>query len=194
MGPFLTVLYLVAVAVYFCTSSDSGSLVVDFLASNGRHEHHWLQRLFWALTEGAVATALLNAGGSNGLAALQAASIIAGLPFTVFLLYLMQTIYEFCSHATDEDREFYEFHEKKQFRMPVYGGIFNFFGTIASAGSVHPDRVALGMDRPAPSHVVEFIKGVFGSVFLPQRSRDEILSCSNPAHKQFVYSWSLHYI
>lgn len=39
-------------AIYFATSSDSGSLVVDYLASNGRLHHHWVQRLFWALTEG----------------------------------------------------------------------------------------------------------------------------------------------
>ena len=51
-----------ALAVYFITSSDSGSLVVDTLASNGAEEHHWIQRVFWALTEGALATGLLVAG------------------------------------------------------------------------------------------------------------------------------------
>ena len=74
-------LSLVALTIYFVTSSDSGSLIVDHLASNGHEDHHWAQRVFWAFTEGAVATALLVAGGSRALAALQAASIVFGLPF-----------------------------------------------------------------------------------------------------------------
>jgi hypothetical protein len=176
----LTVLYLFAVAVYFCTSSDSGSLVVDFLASNGRHEHHWLQRLFWAMTEGAVATALLQAGGTDGLAALQAASIISGLPFTIFLLYLMQTIYEFCSQAVNEDQQFYELGDRKEFRMPVYGGIFNVMELLVSLGDVHEERIALGIDRPAHEHVVEFAKGVF----VPFVSLYEIVTKFYPAPSQ----------
>jgi hypothetical protein len=51
-GPLLTVLFIFSLAIYFATSSDSGSLVVDHLASNGRKNHHWLQRVFWAFTEG----------------------------------------------------------------------------------------------------------------------------------------------
>jgi len=56
-------------------------LIVDHLASNGHEDHHWLQRVVWAFTEGAVATALLVAGGSDALGALQAAAIVFGLPF-----------------------------------------------------------------------------------------------------------------
>lgn len=159
-GSTLTVLYLIAVAIYFCTSSDSGSLVVDFLASNGKHEHHWLQRMFWAFTEGAVATALLNAGGRNGLAAVQAASIIAGLPFTLFLAYCMQSMYEFCDQAQHDDQEFFEFGHRKEFKVPVYGGIFNALEYAFSGGSVHPERVEIGIDRPLRVHVVECVKGL----------------------------------
>ena len=85
LGPTLTVLFIISLAIYFATSSDSGSLIVDFLASNGRLHHHWSQRLFWAVTEGAVATALLTAGGADALSALQAASIISGLPLCILL-------------------------------------------------------------------------------------------------------------
>jgi choline-glycine betaine transporter len=53
-GPFLTWVSIFSVSVYFVTSSDSGSLIVDHLASNGFEEAHWLQRVFWAFTEGAV--------------------------------------------------------------------------------------------------------------------------------------------
>jgi hypothetical protein len=159
-GPTLTVFFLFSVAVYFATSSDSGSLVVDFLASNGRMHHHWMQRMFWALTEGAVATALLNAGGSDGLAAVQAASIVCGLPFTVFLLFLLQSIYEMCEQALDEDQEYFEFNQRA-FKMPVYGGILNSFEYLVSMGSVHEARIAIGIDRPTKTHIVEFFQGLF---------------------------------
>ncbi|KAG7351478.1 choline/carnitine/betaine transporter [Nitzschia inconspicua] len=69
-GPFLSWLSLVALTIYFVTSSDSGSLIVDQLASNGFPDTPWTQRVFWAFTEGALATALLVSGGPNGLRAL----------------------------------------------------------------------------------------------------------------------------
>jgi choline-glycine betaine transporter len=53
-GTFLTWVSIFSVSVYFVTSSDSGSLIVDHLASNGFEDAHWLQRVFWAFTEGAV--------------------------------------------------------------------------------------------------------------------------------------------
>ncbi|CAE8620731.1 unnamed protein product [Polarella glacialis] len=62
MGPFLVAVSLFTTVLYFVTSSDSGSLVVDLIANNGR-ESHVVQRVFWAITEGAVALALLRAGG-----------------------------------------------------------------------------------------------------------------------------------
>eukprot|EP00978_Attheya_sp_CCMP212_P007871 scaffold18312_cov55-Attheya_sp.AAC.3 len=179
-GPTLTVFFLFSVAVYFATSSDSGSLVVDFLASNGRMHHHWLQRMFWALTEGAVATALLNAGGADGLAALQAASIICGLPFTVFLLYLLQGIYEMCEQALDEDQELFEF-KGRAFKMPVYGGIMNIFEYLASLGSVHEARIAIGIDTPTMPQVKEYFQGLF----VPMLSVFQIQSAMYPEQKVY---------
>lgn len=70
-GPFLSGLSILTLAIYFITSSDSGSLVVDILSTNGSEKHFWPQRVFWAVTEGAVATGLLVGGGSDALGALQ---------------------------------------------------------------------------------------------------------------------------
>lgn len=64
------------------TSSDSGSFVIDMLTSGGDPDPHVVTRVFWAITEGAVAAALLLAGG---LTALQAGAISTGLLFTVVL-------------------------------------------------------------------------------------------------------------
>lgn len=87
-GQFMSGISVFALAIYFVTSSDSGSLVVDTLASNGSEKHHWTQRVFWAFTEGAVATGLLVAGGNDALKSLQAASIVFGLPFNFFLIFM----------------------------------------------------------------------------------------------------------
>ncbi|AMD01526.1 BCCT family transporter [Halomonas chromatireducens] len=71
------------VIVFFITSSDSGSLVIDSITAGGKVDAPKPQRLFWAMIEGAIAIALLLGGG---LAALQAAVISTGLPFTLVLL------------------------------------------------------------------------------------------------------------
>ena len=71
IGTFLSIFSLFAIVLYFVTSSDSGSLVIDCLTSNGDPDPPKIQRVFWALMEGATATALLSAGGKDGLTALQ---------------------------------------------------------------------------------------------------------------------------
>ena len=71
IGQFLGIFSLFAIVLYFVTSSDSGSLVIDCLTSNGDPDPPKIQRVFWAVMEGATATALLIAGGPDGLQALQ---------------------------------------------------------------------------------------------------------------------------
>ncbi|MBA6411639.1 BCCT family transporter [Parahaliea sp. F7430] len=77
---FLSVLLIIT---FFVTSSDSGSLVIDSLASGGAlHTPAW-QRVFWASTEGVLASALLLAGG---LGALQTMTIVSALPFSIIMI------------------------------------------------------------------------------------------------------------
>ena len=71
------------IVLFFVTSSDSASMVIDIIASGGNPDPPVGTRLFWAVTEGLVASALLLAGG---LVALQAASITVALPFTLILI------------------------------------------------------------------------------------------------------------
>ncbi|MPY78048.1 MAG: BCCT family transporter [Actinophytocola sp.] len=84
----LALLTVTTVAIFFATSSDSGSLVVDMLTNGGDPHPIKAQRLFWAVTEGAIAAVLLLVGGATALEALQAASITAGLPFGIVLVLL----------------------------------------------------------------------------------------------------------
>lgn len=74
---------IVLVVVFFITSSDSGSLVIDVIAAGGKVEAPTPQRVFWCTFEGLVAIALILGGG---LVALQAMAVSTGLPFTLVLL------------------------------------------------------------------------------------------------------------
>ncbi|TCT04368.1 BCCT family transporter [Aquabacter spiritensis] len=79
-------LAIILIAVFFVTSSDSGSLVVDSIAAGGETQTTTGQRVFWCALEGAVAAGLLLAGG---LGALQSATIASALPFTFVMLALV---------------------------------------------------------------------------------------------------------
>lgn len=87
-GNVLSVIGVVLVLVFFITSSDSGSLVIDSITAGGKLDAPVPQRVFWALMEGAIAIALLWIGGSDAIQALQAGAISTALPFTVILLLM----------------------------------------------------------------------------------------------------------
>ena len=84
--PWTTLLSCVAMTltiIFFVTSSDSGSLIIDIIAAGGKVDAPIPQRVFWCTAEGLVAIALLLGGG---LKALQAASLATGFPFAIVLL------------------------------------------------------------------------------------------------------------
>lgn len=85
----ITMMIVVMIILWFVTSSDSASFVIDMLTAGGDTDPPKIQRLFWALTEGAIAAILLAAGG---LAALQSAAIIAGLPFALVIFVIMYAL------------------------------------------------------------------------------------------------------
>ncbi|GAB5376085.1 MAG: BCCT family transporter [Acuticoccus sp.] len=82
---------IVLVIVFFVTSSDSGSLVIDTITAGGKVNAPVSQRVFWCTFEGLVAIALLLGGG---LGALQAMVISTGLPFTLILLLICWAIFK----------------------------------------------------------------------------------------------------
>ncbi len=82
---------IVLVIVFFVTSSDSGSLVIDTITAGGKVDAPVPQRVFWCTFEGLVAVALLIGGG---LGALQAMVISTGLPFTLVLLAMCWAIFK----------------------------------------------------------------------------------------------------
>jgi len=104
------------IVLFFVTSSDSASLVIDIVASGGNPDPPVGTRLFWALAEGAVAAALLVAGG---LEALQAASITAALPFTVILVLACIGLVR---ALVDDERERLRFERAVARRAPASAG------------------------------------------------------------------------
>ncbi len=82
---------VILVVVFFVTSSDSGSLVIDTITAGGKVDAPVAQRVFWCTFEGAVAIVLLLGGG---LTALQAMVISTGLPFTLVLLLMCVAVFK----------------------------------------------------------------------------------------------------
>jgi len=99
---------IILIALFFVTSSDSGSLVVSLLTSSGKGDPPTWVRIFWGVVEGLVAAALLLAGG---LGALQTASIIAALPFSIVMLLMMWALIK----AFNKEHDQYEHEDRQEF-------------------------------------------------------------------------------
>jgi BCCT family betaine/carnitine transporter len=103
--PFTGVLSLVGIVlvlVFFITSSDSGSLVIDTITAGGKTNAPVSQRIFWCSFEGVVAAVLLLVGGAEALSALQAMTVSTGLPFTLVLLVMCVSTWKGLSAASKE--------------------------------------------------------------------------------------------
>ena len=86
--PFASIVSTISVfliAIFFVTSADSGSLVMDIITAGGKLNAPVQQRVFWCLLAGLVAVALMLGGG---MASLQALTVSVGLPFGVVLLVM----------------------------------------------------------------------------------------------------------
>jgi BCCT family betaine/carnitine transporter len=84
---------IVLVLVFFITSSDSGSLVIDSITAGGKIDAPTGQRIYWAVMEGVIAAALLFGGGADALGTLRASAITVGLPFTLVLIAMCVSLY-----------------------------------------------------------------------------------------------------
>ncbi len=91
LAPVTCSLAIVLVAIFFVTSADSGSMVMDAIAAGGETKTSLVQRVFWCALSGVVAAGLLLAGG---LGALQSATIASALPFTCVMLILLWSLFK----------------------------------------------------------------------------------------------------
>jgi len=86
LGLITSLVAVLVIVFFFVTSSDSGSLVIDILASGGDLDPPKPTRVYWAVLEGVAAAVLLLAGGAGSLTALQTASIATALPFSLVIV------------------------------------------------------------------------------------------------------------
>lgn len=91
-GKVLSVLSIILVLIFFITSSDSASLVVDSITSGGKVDAPVPQRIFWAVIQGSIAATMLWIGGTDALQALQAGVVTTGLPFALLMLVMCVSI------------------------------------------------------------------------------------------------------
>jgi len=85
--PTVTSLFsLLMLVLFFVTSSDSGSLVINTITSGGKDNTPRIQRVIWAVIQGLIAVVLLVGGGSYALSAIQSGAISMALPFVFVLI------------------------------------------------------------------------------------------------------------
>lgn len=85
-GAVLSIGAIILIALFFVTSADSGALVMAMLSAGGNPNPGTRLRVIWAALVGALAIALMLAGG---LTALQTAAILIALPFSVVVIGMM---------------------------------------------------------------------------------------------------------
>ncbi|CAN7721876.1 BCCT family transporter [Rhizobium sp. LjRoot98] len=130
------------VAIFFVTSSDSGSLVIDTIAAGGETNTGTAQRIFWCSLEGLVAIVLLLTGG---LSALQSATIASALPFVFVMMALLVGLFkgmraDVAQHAA--------------LTGPTYSA------AQPAAGITWQRRLALALNAPDERDVAKFIESV----------------------------------
>lgn len=86
MGDILSLIAIALIIVFFVTTLDSGSIVIDSMTAGGKLEVPMKQKVVWALISGAIAMVMLWVGGTQSVQALQSITIIAALPFTFILV------------------------------------------------------------------------------------------------------------
>ena len=84
LSSVMSMLATLLVMLFFVTSADSGALVTDYLTAKSENSPIW-QRLFWTALMAFLAIVLLLSGG---LGALQSATMLSALPFTLIMLLI----------------------------------------------------------------------------------------------------------
>ncbi|WP_297197683.1 BCCT family transporter [uncultured Pluralibacter sp.] len=85
VGTLLSVMICLLLAMHFIITADSGTLVMSILCASGNCDPPKSIRVIWGVGVTAIAAVLLYAGGFK---VMQAGSIIAGFPVSIFILIM----------------------------------------------------------------------------------------------------------
>lgn len=121
---FLAGVAIVLVTIFFVTSSDSGSLVVDMLASGGDPNPPTWSRVLWSSTEGLVAIGLLLAGG---IGALQTGAILTAVPFSVIMIAMCFAMFRSFKAERRETLRLDQKARERELREEVEGHVADAF-------------------------------------------------------------------
>lgn len=91
----LSVLSILLIFTFLVTSADSATYILSSMTTFGSLHPPKFAKMVWGVLIAAIAAVLLYAGG---LEALQTASLISALPFTVILLLLMLAFVKLLKH------------------------------------------------------------------------------------------------
>ncbi|ELA8350234.1 BCCT family transporter [Vibrio alginolyticus] len=86
VGDTLSVIAVALIIVFFVTTLDSGSIVIDSMTAGGKLEVPVKQKVIWAVISAVIGMVMLWVGGTQSVQALQSITIIAAMPFSIILL------------------------------------------------------------------------------------------------------------
>ena len=89
---FMSLFSVLIVVVFFTTSVDSSSMVLDMMANGDERHSTPVQRVLWVVLIGMVAAVLLVGAGETGLVALQDTITVVGLPFFILGFIMMASL------------------------------------------------------------------------------------------------------
>lgn len=99
---FLSVLAIILISTFFITSADSATFVLGMQSSNGSLNPSNSLKLVWGIIQSATAVILLYTGG---LTALQKASIIAALPFSIIMILMIISLIQSLKREYPKDKK-----------------------------------------------------------------------------------------
>lgn len=103
IGDVIGVVSIISMVLFFITTNDSGSIVLDYLGTTGEEKANKIQKQLWSLTLGATSIALLIAGGALSLTAIQTAMVAIGLPLTVLVTVICTSLKTACDMELHPD-------------------------------------------------------------------------------------------
>ena len=89
LGSVLSLIAVLLLSVFFVTSADSATFVLGMMTSNGDLNPPMSKKLTWGILQSMAAVILLMSGG---LEALQRMAIVAALPFTVVMVFMVLSL------------------------------------------------------------------------------------------------------
>ena len=109
LGALWQPLFLILVVTFFATSADSSTLAVAMLTTGGKENPSSINRVFWGVLQGLIASILVVLGGAS---ALRSSVIITGAPFAIvcvvsFILFMRQLSDDHGHVLFDGDRSWF---------------------------------------------------------------------------------------